>query len=835
MLTNTLQIFAKELRSYFQSRMAWFIFVVYALLSMAVTFFQSRFITLPEPGLLSFFRLQADIFTLIIPALTIKLWTDEKRLGTLELTLSLPVSYTALTLGKFLSVWILCGLMLLSTCGLWISASWLTEIDNAAVLQNYLSCWLLCGALCAVSMSAASFTAHPVSAFVVSFAVCLGLSLLNFAWLVGQLGFSSEALLRAGSALNFSGRFNGLIAGQISAGTIFYYLSLIFFALWLNVAAIGWRSKKNGLFTAFCLSLLFSFAALNIAVSLFASSAVWDLSRDQRFSLSPASKEWLARNDNNLFVRLYYSPQTEIKERLADVLRLLEQYQLNSGNKLSLHTIEVAPLSPTEAEARKAGLRGGEGEPWFGLVVSDQNGRFATIPYLEAERRSYLEHDISRILSRLESYRKPTIGILSPELAIISSADALDYTTDWPFAAALRKDYNLRYIPADSANIPADVGLLLVVNPKGLSPLAVYAIDQYLMRGGSILMFMDPLSEVALAQAGEAANRSNLQNFLANIGIGYDDRKVAGDNIYNRRNYPFWINVVPSENAHPLLAGLKPLALNSPGWFRPAANAAPKPQLIFATSDNSGEVDVAYLQHASVLQTLENYAADRQSRPLAVLQEGEFTSLFSRPLVNDEKIPFLSVSIKPGKLMLVADSDILDSRLWNANSRPGQDAYDFVPFHGNLDFIERAADYLSGNAGLLNIPPRLAAVSPLPIASVLLLRTETDFAAAADETTRELTSVQEQQAAMQQQIKNQQLPPSLQTTKQLENLERSRLELVRRQQQIRAEIIKTYKFRLAVFMAFNFLLPLIIFLFLLAGFRLSRRRLAKQAERITDA
>ena len=353
-MRNILSVFIKEFRSFFQNRMAWLIFGVYAILSMAVTFFQSPFISSSEPELISFFKLQANIFTLIIPALTIKLWTDEKRLGTLELTLSLPISYTALTIGKFLAVWALCGVMLFSTIGLWISSALITHTNDLGILQNYLLCWLLCGALCALSLSASAFTSHPVSAFVLSLAVCLGFSLVGFSSLIELLGFSSEAILRAGGALNFGEHFDNLIAGQITFGGVCYFLSVIGGALWLNVATIIWQQNKQNRYGIFCFCLLVTFCALNMAIALAGSSLVWDLSADKRFSLSNESKEWLKKNNNNLFVRLYLSAEvekdTKLDSFLQDVLRLLEQYQLNSQNKLSVQTINVSPLSPEEAE-----------------------------------------------------------------------------------------------------------------------------------------------------------------------------------------------------------------------------------------------------------------------------------------------------------------------------------------------------------------------------------------------------------------------------------------------------------------------------------------------------
>ncbi len=848
-MKNIWPVFIKEFHSFFQSRMAWLILGVYAILSMAVTFFQSPFISASEPELISFFKLQANIFTLIIPALTIKLWTDEKRSGTLELTLSLPISYTALTVGKFLAVWAMCGVMLFSTIGLWISTSLVTHTDNLGILQNYLICWLLYGALCALSLAASAFTSHPVSAFVLSLAVCLGFSLISFSTIVEHLGFSSEALLRAGGALNFGEHFDNLIAGQITFGGVCYFLSIIGGALWLNIATIIWQQNKQSRYGIFCFCLLVSFCAFNMAIALAGSSLVWDLSPDKRFSLSNESKVWLKENKNNLFARLYLSAEVEKDANLEnysqDVLRLLEQYQLNSNNKLSLRTIKVSPLSPEEAEAKKAGIRGGEGEPYFGLVISDQNGRFKTIPYLEPKRREYLEHDISRILSSLGEYQKPTLGIMSSEFQVTSSRNALDYTSDWPFAMVLKNNYNLRHISTNLVEIPQDISALLVINPKGLSNIGLYAIDQYLMRGGNVIVFADPFSEAALAQNGEAAEHSNIVKFLANSGIRYDETKVAGDNLYNRsldlgkakEKYPFWINVLPQNNKHRFLAGLKPLALNTAGWLDVSPEEGT--EVLFTTSENSGSVDAAYIRYASLAETLANYSSEDKAKVLAVLKEGNFTSLFKEPLFNTKEyferlLPFLSVSLKPGRLLVVADSDILTSGLWNANKQEGQDIYDFIPYSGNMDFIERTVDYMSGNTKILSVSPKFSPVTSTPIGAVLLLRTEEIFSPKQFDISAEQTKVLKEQSTILYKIEHQEILPSIQVTKKLEDLERRRLELRQEERQLKQDIVDTYKLKLGTFMGINFILPLLILCILIIALRLSQRRLARQAERIAN-
>lgn len=243
MFYNLYPIFIKEFRSYFQSKMVWFVFIVYALLSVLLTFFQSSFLAEPNSSMITFFKIQQNLFLSIIPALTIKLWSDEKRIGTLELTLSLPISYLALVVGKFFAVWCLCGLILITTLGIWLSCIFLTPLNNWAILQNYFIMWLVCGSLCSVSLAASIFTSHAVSAFVSSLAVCLIVALPNFSFLFQQAGISSEILLRMGESISFESHFIDMISGQINISSLVYFILIITISLCFNTIVIGWWRK----------------------------------------------------------------------------------------------------------------------------------------------------------------------------------------------------------------------------------------------------------------------------------------------------------------------------------------------------------------------------------------------------------------------------------------------------------------------------------------------------------------------------------------------------------------------------------------------------------------
>ena len=242
MFENVLTIFLKEFRSYFLSKMVWFIFVSFSLFLVAGFFLYPYAGSIGEAELSPFFRLQLNLFIFVVPALTIKIWCDEKKQGTMELTLSLPVSYTALVGGKFLALWGLCGLLMFSTVGTWFLYAIFCGVNNSAVLMNYLFLWIACGALCALSMLISTSSEQPVSAYVISLALCLALVMVNVSdLLLGEN--ATEAVILASDSLSFKYNFLNLISGRISLAAIFYYLSIMVLCLWMNVITIGWRRK----------------------------------------------------------------------------------------------------------------------------------------------------------------------------------------------------------------------------------------------------------------------------------------------------------------------------------------------------------------------------------------------------------------------------------------------------------------------------------------------------------------------------------------------------------------------------------------------------------------
>lgn len=523
-------------------------------------------------------------------------------------------------------------------------------------------------------------------------------------------------------------------------------------------------------------------------------------------------------------MRLYLSANVAqdkyTKEYSQDVLRLLEQYQLYSSQHISIKTIDILPFTSSVSEAKKLGVRDNPNLPTIGLVLSDEKGNFITIPHLDYRRRNYLEHDISRAISKLNNYQKPVIGIMSSENKVISSGDTLDYSSDWPFAALLRQDYELQYIASNVAFIPQNIDTLLISNPKNIGNLTAYAIEQYLIRGGSVLIFVDPLSEVTMNKKGILYSTTGIKELLEHHGIYFSENKVVGDALQNRSilqnnqisEYPFWIYAIPNSQ-HQLTKNLSPILLNSAGFLKVKNHLAI--QTLLSTSKQSGEVDASYLKNASVAQSIKKLKIDNNVRTLAVLKEGEFSTYYREPPLNnqqymDGEYAFLSISKSPGKLLVVSDSDMLNSSHWNANTSQNQETYEYIPYSGNYDFIERAVDYLSDNKAILNVPGKKASIVSASISEILYQKASAKYAKQISDLNNNQQDIIQEQSLLYQKIKNKELLPSISVTRKLEDLERQKIINIQKQSSINGKINSTYKFYMSIFTLINLLIPLIL-------------------------
>jgi ABC-2 type transport system permease protein len=236
---NISAIFKRELSGYFGSPVAYVFIVIFLLLIGFFTFYISRFFEIGQANLRSFFQWHPWVFMFLIPAVTMKLWSEERRSGTIELVLTLPVTVTEVILGKFLAAWFFIGISLSLTFPMVLTVLYLGSPDMGAILCAYVGSFLMAGAFLSVGIMTSSLTQSQVISFILSVVICLFFILAGYPPITNLLsGWAPLWLVNLVSELSFLSHFASIERGVLDLRDLIYYFSVIFFMLFLNNAII---------------------------------------------------------------------------------------------------------------------------------------------------------------------------------------------------------------------------------------------------------------------------------------------------------------------------------------------------------------------------------------------------------------------------------------------------------------------------------------------------------------------------------------------------------------------------------------------------------------------
>lgn len=236
-------ILKRELSSYFATPVAYIFIVIFLMLSGVFTFYLGQFFDRGQADLSSFFNFVPWLYLVLIPAVAMRLWSEERRSGTIELLMTLPITSWQMVLGKFLAAWLFVGLALLLTFPLWITVNYLGDPDNGVVLAGYLGAWLMAGGFLAIGSCLSAATKNQIIAFILTLVVCFILVVSGFP--IVQDVFSSWAplwVVDGLSNMSFLTHFNAISRGVIDLRDLVYFLVLI--VAWLYATVIVIDMKK---------------------------------------------------------------------------------------------------------------------------------------------------------------------------------------------------------------------------------------------------------------------------------------------------------------------------------------------------------------------------------------------------------------------------------------------------------------------------------------------------------------------------------------------------------------------------------------------------------------
>jgi len=241
-MANIWVIFKRELASYFTTPIAYIFIIIFIFLSGIFAFYIGNFFDRGQADLAPFFNFHPWLYLFLIPALAMRLWAEERKSGTIELLLTMPITMTQAVLGKFFAAWVFTTIALSLTFPIWITVNYLGEPDNGVILAGYIGSLLMAGAFLSIGSCVSAMTRNQVIAFVVSAVICLMFVLSGFPMVLDFFSlWAPEFIVTAISSFSFLTHFEAISKGVIDLRDIIYFISLISFWLFANAVLIEYK------------------------------------------------------------------------------------------------------------------------------------------------------------------------------------------------------------------------------------------------------------------------------------------------------------------------------------------------------------------------------------------------------------------------------------------------------------------------------------------------------------------------------------------------------------------------------------------------------------------
>jgi ABC-type uncharacterized transport system involved in gliding motility auxiliary subunit len=486
-----------------------------------------------------------------------------------------------------------------------------------------------------------------------------------------------------------------------------------------------------------------------------------DLTQNKLYTLSPGTQQVLAELKEPINLYFYFSREAAAKQAplimpyATRVREFLEELAARAGGKINLRIIDPQPFSDDEDRAAEFGLQslqaGGGDALYFGLAGTNSTDGRSALPSFQADREEFLEYDVAKLINDLGTPKKPVIGLIS-SLGLQGQFNPMtgQMGEPWPILTQLQDLFTMRTLTADVDHIDKDVDVLMLVHPKALAPKTLYAIDQFVMRGGRVLLFVDPNAggdtsgqDPSNPLAGAMANHSsNLAPLLAAWGVDYDPTKVIGDLVRG-------LEVRTSMQAPPVRhigilglghddmnqqdvvsASLDKINLATVGALaaRPGAKTKFEPLLLSSTS--AAPIPAQRFNALTDPATLRDGFKPTGIRyALAARITGPVESAFPQGAPSDQKpaagppVAHLAKSTAPANIVIIADTDLLMDYMW-VQTREVFGQRMAQAFANNGDLVANILDNLSGSSALISVRGR--ATFSRPFERVEALRRQAD-------------------------------------------------------------------------------------------------------------
>jgi ABC-type uncharacterized transport system involved in gliding motility auxiliary subunit len=469
-----------------------------------------------------------------------------------------------------------------------------------------------------------------------------------------------------------------------------------------------------------------------------------DLTADGLHTLSEGSRKILSKIDSNVEIRLYVSRSenrmpSALKNYAQTVEDLLQEFRAASGGKITIKRLDPEPDSDAEDTAKLDGIEPiplgqmGTDPIYFGMAVSLAPETKA-IPFLSPQREKLLEYDIARVISQVIATNKPVLGVMSPLPVLGGPAmnpmmmqmGRQSQQQPWITFSELKRDFTVESVPMDSESIPDKVQVLLVVHPKDVSEKAQFAIDQFVLRGGKLIAFLDTQcitdnrnpNPMGLNLGGG----SSLPKLLEKWGIGLDTSKVVADRTFSRelqgrdgRPQPvpafLFLNADGVNRDDAVTSQSDNLWLPFAGGFTGKPAEGLRADVLIKSSEDSQLVDGMTSQFNGS-KILDEFAPSRTNYPLALRLSGKFKTAFPDGKPGDTNATVLKEAKSDTVVYLFGDVDFLnDAYSVEVNPMLGL----AMPRNGNLALVQNLVEQASGDVNLVGARGRASVSRPFTV------------------------------------------------------------------------------------------------------------------------
>ena len=235
-------LFRRELQSYFATPVAYVFIVIFLVLMGTFTFYLGGFYEQGQADLRAFFNFHPWLYLFLVPAISMRLWAEERKSGSVELLMTLPITAWQAVLGKFLAAWAFTGIALALTFPVWITVNYLGDPDNGTILAAYVGSFLMAGGFLSIGSCLSAITRNQVIAFVISVVVCFGFLLSGFPMVLDLFrGWAPQVIVDAIASLSFLTHFSNISRGVIDFRDLIYFGLLIGTFLYANTIVLQWK------------------------------------------------------------------------------------------------------------------------------------------------------------------------------------------------------------------------------------------------------------------------------------------------------------------------------------------------------------------------------------------------------------------------------------------------------------------------------------------------------------------------------------------------------------------------------------------------------------------